>query len=84
MPVENLLTPDYLRRVSWRPPLESTEEGIAEELANLGARQWQIELAAPLIAAAFQHPQPLPAKEAKAAPDKTGVTTAAEAPDTAH
>jgi ribonuclease D len=67
MPVENLLTPDYLRRVCWRPPAESSEEGIAEELASLGARQWQIELVAPLIAAAFLDPQPLPAKEPKAA-----------------
>lgn len=68
MPVENLLTPDYLRRVAWRPPVETSEEGIAEELANLGARQWQIELATPLIAEAFRNPQPLPVKEAKAAP----------------
>ncbi len=38
LPVENLLTPDYLRRVAWRPPAELSEEAVAEELANLGAR----------------------------------------------
>jgi ribonuclease D len=63
LPVENLLTPDYLRRVAWRPPAELSEEGVAEELANLGARQWQIEITAPLIAEAFVNPEPLPAKE---------------------
>ena len=64
--MENLLTPDYLRRVAWRPPAELSEEGVAEELAILGARQWQIEITAPLIAQAFLHPAPLPAKEPKA------------------
>ena len=78
MPVENLLTPDYLRRVAWRPPVEPSEEGIAEELANLGARQWQIQLVAPLITEAFENPQPLPVKEARSAP-----ATAAAAPSAA-
>ena len=89
MPVENLLTPDYLRRVAWRPPVEPSEEGIAEDLANLGARQWQIQLVAPLITEAFENPQPLPVKEARSAPAAAAAatasaTTAAGAPDTAH
>ncbi|GAA1924880.1 ribonuclease D [Nocardioides marmoribigeumensis] len=45
LPVENLLTPDYLRRVLWQPPAD----GAAAELARLGARAWQVELAAPLL-----------------------------------
>jgi ribonuclease D len=65
LPLENLLTPDYLRRVAWRPPAEITEASIAGELLALGARQWQIELTAPLIAGAFLNPQPLPPKEPK-------------------
>jgi len=68
LPVENLLTPDFLRRVAWRPPAELSEEAIAEELSELGARPWQIELTAPLITSAFLNPQPLPPKEPKAAP----------------
>src|SRR6476469_590244 len=75
LPVENLLTPDYLRRVAWRPPAELSEEGVAEELANLGARQWQIEITAPLIAEAFLHPEPLPAKEPKAAAEAPSGST---------
>lgn len=66
LPVENLLTPDYLRRVAWRPPSDITEETVAAELTALGARQWQIGLVAPLITGAFLNPHPLPAKETKA------------------
>ncbi|MDR6417132.1 HRDC domain-containing protein [Pseudarthrobacter sulfonivorans] len=67
LPMENLLTPDYLRRVAWRPPAEISEEAVATELRALGAREWQIGLVAPLITHAFLHPQPLPPKETKAA-----------------
>lgn len=66
LPLENLLTPDYLRRVAWRPPADVSKDAIAAELRALGARDWQVELAAPLISDAFLHPQPLPAKEPKA------------------
>ena len=37
LPVENLLTPDYLRRVAWRPPAEISE-AVAEELQRTLAR----------------------------------------------
>lgn len=52
MPTENLLKPDYLRRVSWEHPGDD-EEAIGAALAELGARPWQIAETAPLIAAAF-------------------------------
>lgn len=48
LPVENLLTPDYLRRVLWTPPETREPDQLRAEvesaLANLGARRWQIEL----------------------------------------
>jgi len=53
MPLENLLTPSLLRRLAWRPPEEPTAEAIALRLKDLGARDWQIGITAPLIAAAF-------------------------------
>jgi ribonuclease D len=67
LPLENLLTPDYLRRVAWRPPADISEVTVAAELRALGAREWQVQLVAPLITAAFLNPQPLPPKEPKAA-----------------
>ena len=48
LPVENLVTPDYVRRAMWTPPrtrdeAELTRE-MAEQLAGYGARPWQVEL----------------------------------------
>ena len=62
MPVENLLTPDYLRRIAWRPPAEISLESVAAAIADLGARPWQIEQVAAIITVAFLDPDPLPVK----------------------
>ena len=53
LPVENLLTPELLRRVAWTPPAEPNAESIAAALAELGARDWQIDATAQVIASAF-------------------------------
>ena len=53
MPTENLLTPETLRRVAWEPPVPAEVESIANALRRLGAREWQIEQTAQLIADAF-------------------------------
>jgi ribonuclease D len=46
LPIENLLTPDYLRRVCFEP-----QEDVQAQLRNLGARPWQIELTLGVIEA---------------------------------
>ena len=57
VPVENVLSPDPLRRVIWTPPADRTAEGFAEALARLGARRWQTDIVAPMVARAFaDHP----------------------------
>jgi len=56
VPVENVLTPDILRRVIWTPPKDLTEDGFRVVLAELGARQWQVDIAAPIIAQACADP----------------------------
>ena len=53
IPTENVLTPDTLRRVAWAPPSEITAETIGEALRDLGARDWQVEATAQVIAQAF-------------------------------
>ena len=53
LPVENLLAPDALRRLSWDPPQPSGPGSVAEVLAGYGARPWQIELTASPIAGAL-------------------------------
>jgi len=53
LPVENLLTPDYLRRTLWTPPRTREPEQLATDVAAalsaLGARAWQVELTGPVI-----------------------------------
>nr|WP_251858492.1 HRDC domain-containing protein [Herbiconiux sp. L3-i23] len=53
MPVENLLTPDTLRRVAWQPPVEVTDDSVAAALGALGARPWQISATVQSIVKAF-------------------------------
>ncbi|MQS14404.1 ribonuclease D [Streptomyces kaniharaensis] len=53
LPAENLITPDLVRRVSWEPPADASADGVADALRRLGARQWQVDLVAPAVAAAF-------------------------------
>ena len=54
IPVENLLTPDLVRRLAWSPPDDSSPAGIGAVLAAGGARDWQVELAAPVLADAVK------------------------------
>ncbi len=59
VPVENLLTPDHLRRVLWQPPhTRNTAElaaQIGDQLRGYGSREWQIELVTdPLVTAVLE------------------------------
>ena len=53
MPVEQVLTPDVLRRVLWKPPRtrdpEALATAVAEQLTALGARPWQVERTTGLV-----------------------------------
>ncbi len=52
VPVENLVTPDYVRRLAWQPPDPLDEAGVRAMLGERGARDWQISLVtAPLLTA---------------------------------
>lgn len=53
LPAENLITPELVRRVSWEPPAEPTVPAVGGALRALGARGWQVELVAPVVAQAF-------------------------------
>jgi ribonuclease D len=68
IPVENLITPEHVRRVCWKPPVGATETLslplVEQALAELGARQWQIALVAPALAAALLEKEPVPVAEA--------------------
>lgn len=53
IPGENLLTPKYLRQLSWEPPQSISTHSLDEALAELGARPWQRDLLAAKLAAVF-------------------------------
>jgi ribonuclease D len=53
IPLENLLTPEFLRRLAWNPPSPVEPASVAIGLAKLGARPWQIELTSQEIALSF-------------------------------
>ncbi len=57
VPVENLVSPDSVRRVAWQPPDPASVESVDAALLALGARPWQRELtAAPLADAITGEP----------------------------
>ena len=56
IPVENVLSPDSIRRVLWAPPPDSTLESVAGALLALGARQWQVEIAGPILEEVINRP----------------------------
>ena len=64
IPVENLMTPEFIRRVCWKPPAGATDSlsvlEVEKALIELGARQWQVDLVAPALAAALLEREPVP------------------------
>lgn len=57
IPVENVCSPDPLRRVVWSPPAERDEAGFTAALRAHGVRDWQAQVVAPMLVAAFAaHP----------------------------
>ena len=65
LPVENLLTPELLRQICWLLP-EPSE--VARLLGEMGARQWQIDLATPILIDALAQDEPLELPEPEDAP----------------
>lgn len=51
VPVENLLSPDHLRRLLWDSPDTTSDVEVDARLTELGARAWQRELVVPVITA---------------------------------
>mgnify|MGYP000673925953 CR=1 FL=1 len=54
LPIENLITPDYVRQLCWEPPTEVSAESVGEILASLGVRQWQVSECSAVVAEALQ------------------------------
>ncbi|CAB4338445.1 unannotated protein [freshwater metagenome] len=55
IPSENLISPEFVRRICWNAPAN-----VSEALAALGARPWQIAIVTPELTKALLEKQPLP------------------------
>ncbi|WP_438871156.1 ribonuclease D [Paractinoplanes tereljensis] len=56
LPPENLISPDYVRRLAWSPPDEATSQTVGDTLRGFGARNWQVTLLADQLAEALPDP----------------------------
>ncbi|MGL5823702.1 MAG: HRDC domain-containing protein [Nocardioides sp.] len=86
LPVENLITPDHLRRVLWSPPptrqWPTLITELSTQLSELGARDWQIDLAVSALAEAIVAGDADPSNDAE--PEPSGHDDVGEAdPDSA-
>jgi ribonuclease D len=59
IPLENLISPELVRRICWQPP----ETTVALALVAMGARRWQSEIAAPILEVALLEKEPLEVEE---------------------
>ena len=53
LPVENLMTPDTVRRLCWSPPDPLTDSEVTAFLEAQGARRWQIDACRSVLMAAL-------------------------------
>ena len=62
IPTENLVTPEFVRKICWQDPPASNsdyENFVTEQLNKMGARPWQIDLVTPSISSCLSQTQPL-------------------------
>jgi len=59
IPLENMITPEYVRRICWNAP----KAAVAPALSALGARNWQIQICAPILEACLLETIPLATAE---------------------
>ncbi len=58
VPAENRITPEFVRRLAWEPPVPVDEPTIRAALATSGARQWQVDIIAADLTAALAATSP--------------------------
>ena len=67
IPLENLISPETVRRICWNGPIGNVPNALAE----LGARAWQIELTAGVLEACLHETEPLVIAEPETQPVET-------------
>ncbi|MFM8632528.1 MAG: HRDC domain-containing protein [Candidatus Nanopelagicus sp.] len=62
IPTENLITPEFIKRICWQQPPSSESEYesfVVAKLQRLGARSWQVEQVSKLVASKLGESEPL-------------------------
>jgi ribonuclease D len=62
IPIENIITPEFIRRICWQEPPKSKSDYqafIENELIKFGARKWQIEQVVAPLEVAIDQTEPL-------------------------
>ncbi len=76
IPVENLISPESIRRICWSPPSGATttrdEAAVRAALTVAGARPWQIDLVAGALADALLEREALVIEEPESEPVEEG------------
>jgi ribonuclease D len=76
IPVENLISPESIRRICWSPPSGATttrdEAAVRAALTTAGARPWQIDLVAGALAGALLEREALVIEEPESEPFEEG------------
>ena len=65
IPLENMISPEHVRRICWNSPTGSVDQALTE----LGARPWQREIATPILELALLEKEPL--EIAQSEPEET-------------
>ena len=65
IPLENMISPELVRRICWQPP----ENSVRDALLAMGARRWQVEITAPILELALTEQEPLELAEPAAEPE---------------
>jgi ribonuclease D len=55
IPLENMISPEHVRRICWHSPVGTVEQALTE----LGARPWQREIAVQILESALLEKEPL-------------------------
>ena len=56
LPQENLISPDFVRRLAWEPPDCVSVDTVGDTLSANGARPWQVNLVAAQLTEALIGP----------------------------
>ena len=67
IPLENMISPELVRRICWDPPHTS----VYETLTAMGARCWQADIVSPILENALTQSEPLEIPEPEGEPQTT-------------